>query len=234
MIEKAGTGISGFDELTRGGLPRGRVTLLAGSAGSGKTVMALQSLVHAAGELGEPSVFVAFEEHSGRIKVNAASFNWQLDKQPDNQMTFMDCQPSVDLVQSGSFDLDGLLAGLGAVIDRIGARRIVLDALDTLLILLPTVHDVRREVYRLHGWLLERDLTAIITAKKHVRGHDAADDHMDFMQFMVDSVVLLRHEVVQGVSQRSLRVLKYRGSSFDENDVPYVIGEQGLERVIRQ
>lgn len=229
MIEKAGTGIAGFDELTGGGLPRGRVTLLEGGAGTGKTIMALESLVHAARELDEPGVFVAFEEHAGRIRENAASFGWHLDELSESQLTFMDCQPSVDLVQTGSFDLQGLLAGLGAVVEQIGARRVVLDAVDTLLALLPTRHDMRREVYRVHEWLLERNLTAIVTAKNQRQGHVPAEADLDFMQFMVDSAVQLRHEVVEGISQRSLRVLKYRGSAFDENAVPYVIGPHGLE-----
>lgn len=232
MIEKAATGIPGFDELTGGGLPRGRVTLVEGGAGTGKTIMALQSLVHAARELDEPGVFMAFEEHSGRIRVNASSFGWQLDKLTKSSLTFMDCQPSVDLVQSGSFDLGGLLAGLGAVVDRIGARRVVLDAVDTLLVLLPTQQDVRREVYRVHEWLLERDLTAIITAKRQHAGQAAHATDLDFMQFMVDSAVQLHHEIVEGISQRALRVLKYRGSPFDENVVPYVIGGQGLELAV--
>lgn len=229
MIEKAASGITGFDELTGGGLPRGRVTLVEGGAGTGKTILALQSLAHAARELEEPGVFLAFEEHSDRIKVNAASFGWQLDELPETKLRFMDCLPSVDLVQSGNFDLGGLLAALGAVVDRMGARRVVLDAVDTLLVLLPNRNDVRREVFRLHEWLLERNLTAIITAKRQPPGQVTHEADLDFMQFMVDSAVQLRHDVTEGISQRSLRVLKYRGSPFDENDVPYVVGERGLE-----
>lgn len=229
MIEKAATGITGFDELTGGGLPQGRVTLVEGSAGTGKTIMALQSLVHAVRELDEPGVFVAFEEYSERIKVNAAGFGWQLDTLPESKLTFLDSQPSVDLVQSGSFDLGGLLAGLGAVIDKTGARRVVLDAVDTLLVLLPNRRDVRQEIYRLHEWLLDRGLTAIITAKRHYPDWVSPETDLEFMEFMVDSTVRLRHEVIEGVSQRTLRILKYRGSSFDENDVPYVIGTGGLE-----
>lgn len=229
MLEKAATNITGFDELTNGGLPRGRVTLLEGGAGTGKTIMALQSLVNAARDMDEPGVFVAFEEHSDRIKVNAAGFGWRLHELPENQLTFLDCQPSVDILQSGSFDLGGLLAGLGALVDRIGARRVVLDAVHELLFLLPGRRDVRREVHRLHEWLLERELTAIITAKRQYPGELSPETDLDFMEFMVDSAVWLRHEVLEGVSQRTLRILKYRGSAFDENDVPYVIAQRGLE-----
>ncbi|MEX1198582.1 MAG: circadian clock protein KaiC [Pseudohongiellaceae bacterium] len=228
-IEKAQTGIIGFDELTGGGIPRGRVTLLAGGAGTGKTVMALQSLVHAARELGEPGVFVAFEEHSGRIRINASGFDWDLDALSEGQLTFLDFQPSVDLVQSGDFDLTGMLAGMGAAVSRMGARRIVLDATDIILSLLPDRRSMRREIFRLHEWLLEHELTAIITAKQLPSGEAAPEGDMDFMQFMVDSAVQLRHDLVQGISQRSLRVVKYRGSAFDDNDIPYVIGSSGLK-----
>lgn len=185
--------------------------------------------MYAARELDEPSIFVAFEESAAQICGNAASFGWHLDTLPESRLAFMECQPSVDLLQSGSFDLGGLLAALGALANRMGARRVVLDALDTLLVLLPSWHDVRREVFRLHEWLLGNDLTAILTVKRQsdVQAREVTD--LDFMQFMVDSAVRLRHDVVEGVSQRSLRILKYRGSAFDENEVPYVIGDRGIE-----
>ncbi len=229
MIEKAETGIAGFDELTGGGLPRGRVTLVEGGAGTGKTIMALQSLAYAARELDEPGVFVAFEEQSERIRLNASDFGWQLDTLSDEQLAFLDSRPSVDLLQSGDFDLTGLMAGLGAVIHRIGARRIVLDATDILLTLLPDRRSVRREMFRLHEWLLEHELTAIITVKRPPPGEPVPEMDLEFMQFMADSAVNLSHDLVQGISQRSLRMVKYRGSSFDENDIPYVIGASGLE-----
>ena len=135
----------------------------------------------------------------------------------------------MDLLQSGDFDLTGLMAGLGAVIHRIGARRIVLDATDILLTLLPDRRSVRREMFRLHEWLLEHELTAIITVKRPPPGEPVPEMDLEFMQFMADSAVNLSHDLVQGISQRSLRMVKYRGSSFDENDIPYVIGASGLE-----
>lgn len=229
MIGKAETGIAGFDELTGGGLPRGRVTLVEGGAGTGKTIMGLQSLMHAARDLDEPGIFVAFEEHSKRIKANASGFGWDLDALSADQLAFIDSQPSVDLVLSGDFDLTGLLAGLDAMVERMGARRIVLDAIDILLSLLPDQRSIRREMFRLHEWLLARELTVIITAKLLPSGHNGVEMNLDFMQFMVDGAVQLRHDLVQGVSQRTLRMVKYRGSSFDENDIPYVIGSSGLE-----
>ena len=227
---KVRTGISGFDDITGGGLPRGRTTLLVGGPGSGKTVLALQFLVHGAQHCKEPGIFVAFEEASKRIIGNAESFGWNIDQLQRKKLFFVDAQPSADLVQSGSFDLSGMLAALGVKADATKARRIVFDALDIVLALLPDAAAKRREVYRLHEWLLARGITGVITAK--AGGDDASSidyQQFGFMQFMVDCAVILSHSVVQGVSQRNLRVQKYRGTSFDENESPFLIGVGGLE-----
>jgi circadian clock protein KaiC len=228
---KASTGIPGFDEITGGGLPRGRTTLLVGGPGSGKTILALQFLVHGAQNCREPGIFVAFEETSKRIVANAAGFGWKLAELQRKKLFFMDAQPTPDLIQSGTFDLRGMLAALEAQIEAMGARRIVFDALDIVLELLPDAAARRREVYRLHDWLLARELTGLITAKD---GGDEASPSFNqqpfgFMQFMVDCAVILNHSVALGVSQRNLRVLKYRGSAFDENESPFLIGKGGLE-----
>jgi circadian clock protein KaiC len=228
---KASTGIAGFDEITGGGLPRGRTTLLVGGPGSGKTILALQFLVHGARECSEPGIFVAFEEASKRIVANAESFGWKLGElRQKKRLLFMDAQPMPDLVQSGSFDLGGMLAALEAQSVEMGARRIVFDALDVVLALLPDPAARRREVHRLHEWLLARQLTGLISAK--VGGDETSSltrQQFGFMQFMVDCAVILGHSVVLGVSQRNLRVQKYRGSSFDENESPFLIGATGLE-----
>jgi circadian clock protein KaiC len=225
---KASTGIIGFDEICGGGLPRGRTTLLVGGPGSGKTVLSLQFLVHGARELNEAGVFVAFEENSTRIIANAAEFGWNLAQLQRKKFFILDAQPTPDMLRSGDFDLCGLLAVLGLKIKALGARRIVLDALDIVLALLPDATARRREIYRLHEWLLTRNLTAIITLKDDVDGATSLRP-LGFMQFMVDCVVILNHGVVQGVSQRNLRVLKYRGSGFEENEFPFVITRVGLE-----
>jgi circadian clock protein KaiC len=227
---KAPTGIIGFDEITGGGLPRSRTTLLIGGPGSGKTILALQFLVHGAQHCKEPGIFVAFEEASKRIVANAASFGWNLGELRRKKLYFMDAQPASDLVQSGNFDLSGMLAALDAKTAEMGARRIVFDALDVVLALLPDAAAKRREIYRLHEWLLARELSGLITAKA---GGDEdsslSQQPFGFMQFMVDCAVILSHSVVQGVSQRNLRVQKYRGSAFDENESPFLIGASGLE-----
>ncbi len=210
-----------------------RVNVIAGEPGSGKTIFALQFLVHGAQQCKEPGVFVAFEETARRIVANAEGFDWGLEELRRRKLFFLDAQPSPDLIQSGTFDLTGMLAGLGAQITAMGARRIVFDALDIVLALLPDAATRRREIFRLHEWLLDRGLTGLITAK--AEGEDASErgqQPFGFMQFMVDCAVILNHSVVLGVSQRNLRVQKYRGSPFDENEAPFVIGKTGFDVAI--
>src|SRR6202789_3412608 len=232
-LQKAPSGITGFDEITSGGLPRGRTTLLLGGPGSGKTVFALQFLINGARIYGEPGIFVAFEETSQRILANAESFDWKLGQLQKKKLLFVDAQPSYDLVQTGDFDLCGMLAGLGLQAAQAKARRIVFDALDIVLALLPDLSARRREIYRLHEWLVSRRLTCICTLKGSAdEPSSVTQQAYGFMQFMVDCSVILNHSVVAGVSQRNLRVQKYRGSSFDENESPFVIGDAGFDVAI--
>jgi circadian clock protein KaiC len=230
MPLKAPTGIAGFDSMTDGGVPDGRTTLLVGGPGSGKTIFALQFLVHGARACKQPGIFVAFEESPARIAANLEHFGWNLGALTPNRVAFMDAQPTADLLHSGDFDLGGMLAGLGEQVRKMGARRIVFDALDVVLSLLPDPTARRREIYGLHDWVLEHNLTCLITAKS---GSDDANavglQPYGFMQFMVDCAVMLNHRVNQGVSQRNLRVQKYRGSGFDENEAPFVIGDSGFD-----
>jgi len=224
---KAQTGIVGFDENTRGGLARGRVTLVVGGAGSGKTLFALQTLVNGARHYKEPGIFVAFEESSHRIKANSSKFGWNLDALQRKNLFFLDAQPTAEWIQSGSFDLDGMLAALGAKVKEMGAKRIAFDAIDVLLSLLDDPRAVQREVCKLNEWLLTRGLTAIITQKSdHGRKFET---QFSFMEFMMDCVVRMNHTVEQGVSQRNVCIEKYRGSAFEENETPLVISGEGLE-----
>jgi circadian clock protein KaiC len=227
---KAASGISGFDGMTGGGLPLGRTTLLVGGPGSGKTIFTLQFLIHGARHCREPGIFVAFEESPRNIVANLVGFGWDVDSLMPKKLFFMDAHPSVEMVQVGDFDIGGMLASLGGQADKMGARRIAFDSLDIVLALLPDDAARRREVYRLHEWLLSRRLTGVITAK--AGNEDAMSPggrELDFMQFMVDCSVILNHRVVLGTSQRNLRVQKYRGSSFDENEAPFVISEEGFD-----
>jgi circadian clock protein KaiC len=232
-LRKAPSGIAGFDEITGGGLPRARTTLLLGGPGSGKTIFALQYLVNGARIYGESGIFVACEESSKRIMANAESFDWKLGQLRRKQLLFVDAQPKFDLVQTGDFDLCGMLAGLGLQATQMKARRIVFDALDVVLALLPDLAARRREVYRLHEWLANRGLTCIFTLKATAdEANSVTHQPYGLMQFMVDCSVILNHRVVEGVSQRNMRVQKYRGSSFDENESPFVIGDGGFNVAI--
>ena len=230
LSAKAQTGIAGFDEVTGGGLPQGRTTLLVGGPGSGKTIFSVQFLAHGAQACKETGIFVAFEEAPKRIVANLRGFGWKLEELQRQKLYFMDAQPMPDLIQSGNFDLGGLLAALEVKAKEMGARRIVFDAMDVLLALLPDEAMRRREMHRLHQWLLDHELTALITAK--AGGEEAGSSGQQpfgFMQFMVDCSVILNHRVDLGVSQRNLRVQKYRGCSFNEDESPFVIGKNGFD-----
>ena len=227
---KARTGIPGLNDVTGGGLPRGTGTLVEGGAGSGKTVFALQSLVNGARKFGEPGIFVAFEESSKNLLANASTFGWDIPSLQGKKLFFLDAQPPFDLVQSGSFDLSGMLAILENKVRQMGARRIVFDAIDVVLNLLDDAATQRREILRLYNWLQLHGLTSIITSKAHqAESIVESPEFFGFMQFMVDCSINLNHRIVQGVSQRSLRILKYRGSSFEENTAPFVISETGFQ-----
>lgn len=230
---KASTGIVGFDEITGGGLPQARSTLLTGGPGSGKTIFAVQFLLHGAERCAESGIFVAFEEAPKRIVGNFAGFGWKLAELQDKKLFFIDAQPMPDLIQSGNFDLSGLLAGLQAKIKETKARRIVFDALDVLLALLPDLAARRLEMHRLNQWLLENEMTALVTAKAGLEDASSPSEQpYAFMQFMVDCSVILNHRVDHGVSQRNIRVQKYRGSTFIEDESPFVIGKEGFDVAI--
>src|SRR4051812_3360581 len=152
-ITKAPTGIAGFDEITRGGLPNGRTTLIVGGPGAGKTVFALQTLVTAARQFREPGIFVAFEESSRQIIDNAATFGWDLPALERERLFFLDARLAPTTVQAGDFDISAMLAGLGAKAKAMGAKRIVFDGIDVLLTMLSDPTKERREMYRLQNWL---------------------------------------------------------------------------------
>jgi circadian clock protein KaiC len=227
-IRKAPSGIEGLDQITGGGLPTGRTTLVVGGPGAGKTVLALQSLVHAASVLGEPGIFVAFEESSRQIVANAATFGWDLPELENRRLFFLDARLAPSTVQAGDFDISGILAGLAAKAKEMNARRIVFDGIDVLLTMLDDPAKERREIYRLQEWLLASGLTAVITAKASPDDRISTERYA-FMQFMVDAVVSLHHRMVDRVSLRGLRVTKYRGSSFSESEFPMVIAASGIE-----
>jgi circadian clock protein KaiC len=227
-LSKVATGIQGFDELSHGGLPRNRISLLKGGPGSGKTVFALQSLVSAARRRGEPGIFVAFEERPQQIISNAAGFQWELAALLKRKLFFMDANLSPDVVQSGEFDLRGMLAMLKAKKQEIGARWIVFDGIDVLLTLLQNPKSEIREVYRIRDWLAANEVdVAIFTAK--IDGRGSAVANYDFLQFMVDCVIEFESRLECGVALHRIQVTKYRGSAFARGEYPVSFGSSGME-----
>jgi circadian clock protein KaiC len=227
-LVKSPTGIAGFDEITGGGLPSDRTALILGAPGAGKTVFALECLVNGARNLREPGIFVAFEESSRQIMANAGTFGWDLPALEKEKLFFLDARLSPTVIKSGDFDLTAMLAGLEAKAKEMGAKRIVFDGIDILISLLDDPSKERQELYRLQEWLQRNNLTAIITAKAF-EGDRLSSERYAFMQFMVDAVVMLYHRMLDRVSLRGLRVLKYRGTGFAENEFPLVISQSGIE-----
>jgi circadian clock protein KaiC len=227
-LPKRPTGITGFDEITYGGLPLGRTTLVRGGPGCGKTVFALQTLVNGARDRGEPGILVAFEEDATQIVANAATLGWDIPGLAARNLFFLDASLSPEKMQDGKFDLTHLLGVLGGISEAAGARLIVFDGIDVLLRLLDDPVAERREIYRVREWLSRSGLTAIITQKVGGDG-DRSWQHYDFMQFMSDCVVQLGHQVVAGSNFRNLRVTKYRGSGFQGDEFPITITEAGIQ-----
>jgi len=226
-LGKAATGICGFDEVSRGGLPRHRTTLLRGGPGSGKTVFALQTLAHAARKRHEPGIFVAFEESPAQIHANAATFEWGAPGAYGKDLHFFDANLSPEVIQSGQFDLQGMLAMLKAKKDEIGAKWIVFDGVDVLLTLLHNRQAEMREIYRIRDWLAANEMTAIVTAK--VEGHGSELGNYGFMQFMVDCVVAFERRLEHGVALHRLQITKYRGADFVAGEFPVNFGHAGME-----
>ena len=197
-----------------------------GGPGCGKTVFALQSLVNGAHRTKEAGLFVAFEESTRQIVANAATFGWDLPALEKKKLFFLDARLSPEVVKAGEFDLIGMLNVLQAKAEEIHATRIVFDGIDVLLGLLDDPVAERREIYRIRDWLTKTGLTGIITQKV---GGIEADQRYSFLQFMVDCVVVLRHQVVDGSAFRNLRVMKYRGSGFAGDEFPITLTAEGLQ-----
>ena len=228
QLLKSGTGIQGLDEITGGGLPKGRPTLVCGSAGCGKTLLGMQFLVHGALHSGEPGVFMAFEETAADLTQNVASLGFDLDDLSARALLVVD-YVRVDrsqLQDSGEYDIEGLFIRLGHAIDRIGAKRVVLDTIETLFAGLPKQAILRTELRRLFRWLKDRGVTTLITGE---RGSDPmALTRHGLDEYVADCVIVLDHRVTGMVSSRRLRVVKYRGSTHGTNEYPFLIDESGI------
>jgi circadian clock protein KaiC len=221
------TGIEGFDILSQGGLPLNRTSLLIGGPGAGKTIFALQCLVHAVRKDQAPGIFVSFEERPSEIIENAAGFDWGLADLSEQQIFFLDAHLSPATVKSGEFDLTGTIAMLTAKKKEIGARWIVFDGIDVLLTLLQDPVAEMREIYRIRDWLADNNLTAIITAKYEEYLQEKV--HYGFMQFMADCVVQFGKRQEDRVSLKWIQMTKYRGSGFAGAEFPLTFGPSGIE-----
>ena len=225
-IEKCPTGIRGLDDITEGGLPRGRPTLVCGTAGSGKTLLASEFIVRGARQFNEPGVFMAFEETERDLTENVASLGFDMQTLIRAKKVLIDhvYLERSEIQETGEYDLEGLFVRLGSMVDEIGATRVVLDGLDALFAGLPNEGILRAELRRLFRWLKDRNLTAIITAEQ---GEQMLTRH-GIEEYVSDCVIFLDHRVTEQVATRRLRIVKYRGSRHGTSEYPTLIDDTGL------
>ncbi len=226
QLPKSLTGIQGLDEITDGGLPTGRPTLLCGGAGCGKTLLAMEFLVRGATQFNEPGVFMAFEETPNDLIKNVASLGFDLVDLIDRKKLVLDFVyiERSEIEEAGEYNLDGLFIRLAFAIDSIGAKRVVLDTIESLFTALPNPLVLRAELRRLFRWLKDKDVTAIITGE---RG-DETLTRQGLEEYVSDCVIILDHRVTAQDSTRRLRIVKYRGSMHGTNEYPFLIDENGL------
>ena len=225
-LPKTPTGITGLDEITGGGIPKGRPTLVCGDAGCGKTLMSLEFIIRGAIDFGEPGVFMAFEEKTDELAMNVASLGFDLDKLQEEKKIKLD-HVHIDrseIEETGEYDLEGLFIRLNYAIDSIGAKRVVLDTLENLFSSLTNEAVLRAELRRLFHWLKDKGVTAIITGE---RGEGKLT-RQGLEEYVSDCVILLDHRVINQISTRRLRIVKYRGSVHGTNEYPFLIDEEGI------
>jgi len=225
-LQKERTGIPGFDEITGGGVPAGRPSLVCGSAGAGKTLFAMEFLVRGSLLYDEPGVFVSFEETGEELATNVASLGFDVkqliaDKKLILEYVFIERS---EIEETGEYDLEGLFLRLGYAIDQIGAKRVVLDTLEALFSALPNEAIIRAELRRLFRWLKEKGVTAVITCE---RGEGTLTRY-GLEEYVADCVILLDNRVQNQISTRRMRIIKYRGTSHGTNEYPFIIDENGF------
>ena len=226
QLPKCPTGIQGLDEITGGGLPKGRPTLVCGSAGCGKTLLGMEFLVRGATEYGEAGVFISFEETVEELTQNVTSLGWDLDRLVAEQKLSIDClyiDPS-EIQETGEYDLEGIFIRLGYAIDSIGAKRVVIDTIEVLFTGLSNTGIVRAELRRLFRWLKTKGVTAIITGE---RG-DNSLTRQGIEEYVSDCVIRLDQRIYEELSTRRLQIFKYRGSQHGSNEYPFLIEENGI------
>jgi len=225
-LPKCPTGIQGLDEITGGGLPRGRPTLVCGGAGCGKTLLGAEFLVRGVVLFDEPGVLMSFEETEAELKANVASLGFDLAglvRRKKIVLDYVHIEPS-EVQESGEYDLEGIFVRLGHAIDSIGAKRVVLDTLEALFAGLRNEAILRAELRRLFRWLKDKGVTAVITAE---RGREQLTRH-GLEEYVSDCVILLDHRVYEQLATRNLRVVKYRGALHGTNEFPFLIGDDGI------
>ncbi|GGF15135.1 circadian clock protein KaiC [Hymenobacter cavernae] len=226
QLPKAPTGIEGLDEITEGGLPKGRPTLVCGSAGCGKTLMGIEFLVRGILEYDEPGVLMAFEETGEELAANVTSLGFDLpglQAQKKLKVDHVHIDRS-EIEETGEYDLEGLFIRLGYAIDSIGAKRVVLDTIESLFSGFPNEAVLRSEIRRLFRWLKDKGVTTIITAE---RGEGSLT-RQGLEEYVSDCVILLDNRVIDQITTRRLRIVKYRGSTHGTNEYPYLITEEGI------
>ena len=222
-LPKTPTGIQGLDEITFGGLPKGRPTFICGSAGCGKTLLSIEFLVHGATQFNEPGVFMAFEETEEDLRKNVASLGYDLKDLSDRKKLVVDYVhiERSEIEETGEYDLEGLFVRLGYAIDSIGAKRVVLDTIESIFAGLPNPSILRAELRRLFRWLKDKGVTAIVTGE---RG-DGTLTRQGLEEYVSDCVILLDHRTREQISTRRLQIIKYRGSTHGTNEYPFLIDE---------
>jgi circadian clock protein KaiC len=226
-LEKVPSGVKGLDDVLDGGLPKGRPTLLCGSAGCGKTLLAMQFLCRGVVDSGEPGVFVAFEEGAADLTTNIASIGFDLDRMQRDGLLRIEAihLDPAELVEAGEYDLEGLFLRIGAAVREIGAKRIVIDTIEVLFGALTDPMLVRSELQRLFAYLKDAGLTAIVTAE---RGDGTGMSRHGIEEYVSDCVILLDQRIGDDISTRILRVVKYRGSVHGTNEFPFLISRDGV------
>ena len=226
IFPKISTGIKGLDEITEGGLPAGRPTLVCGGPGCGKTLLSLEFIVRGAMLYNEPGVFMAFEEKAEELEMNVSSLGFDLKKLQADKMVRIDHVhiERSEIEETGEYDLEGLFIRLEYAIDSIGAKRVVLDTIENLFSGLANEAILRSELRRLFHWLKEKGVTAIITGE---RGENALT-RQGLEEYVSDCVILLEHRIMNQISTRLLRVVKYRGSVHGTNEYPFLIDQEGI------
>ena len=227
QIPKCPTGIRGLDDITEGGLPRGRPTLVCGKAGCGKTLLAMEFIVRGARDFGEPGVFMSFEETGDELAKNVSSLGFDLPaliRHRKLAVDYVQIERS-EIEETGEYDLEGLFVRLGSMIDEVGAKRVALDTLESLFSSLPNEGILRAELRRLFRWLKDKGVTAVITGEQ---GRDSLMTRHGLEEYISDCVIFLDHRVSEQNATRRLRVVKYRGSAHGTNEFPTLIDENGL------